>query len=127
VRIETTWTAEHEAANQAQAAGQYAQAIEQYRRAVQREPRTWARRKILAEMVWCYRGAGQLETAGDTFLLLVGSDPTTRDFDSIPLAWAPTEAVSQQRAEHWLRRDDLPAAKLMGASYLMSTSQRNTA
>lgn len=127
VRIETTWTAEHTAANQAQAAAQYAQAIEQYRRAVQREMRTWARRKILAEMVWCYRAAGQLETAGDTFLLLLGSDPATRDFDSIPLAWTPTEAVSQSRAEAWLGRDDLPAAKLLAASHLMSTSGRNTA
>ena len=127
VRIETEWTLEHVAGDEAQAAGQFAAAIEQYRRAVQTEPRTWVRRKILAELVWCYRAAGRQEAAGDAFLLLLSSDPATPYFDSIPLAWLPTEAVSPQRATAWLERDDLPAAQLLGASYLMSGAQRGAA
>ncbi len=121
--IATQWTADHQAARAARDAGQFARAVEQYRRAVNQETRTWARRTILAELVWCYRALGQLDAAGEAFLLLVSSDPATRDFDSIPLAWTATEGVSPQRAREWLARADSPAARLLGASYLMTTER----
>jgi tetratricopeptide (TPR) repeat protein len=125
-RIETTWTREQQSGDAAQAAGDYAQAIEQYRRAAEQEPRAWARRKIMAELVWCHRASGQPQKAGDLFLLLLASDPTTQYFDAIPLAWAPSEAVAEQQAQDWLDRDE-PAAKLLGASHLLATPRRGAA
>jgi len=67
---------------------------------------------------------GQIGQAGDYFLLLLRSDPQTIYFDAIPLAWAPAEVPPEltQKAKLWLARDEAPAAVLLGASYLLTSS-----
>lgn len=116
----------HQAADEALAKHDYETALALYRELKNKEIRRWFRQLLIANMVECYQNLGQLEVAGETFLLLVADNPNTPYFDRIPLAWAPTEPSPQlaQHARAWLRRDDVPAAVLLGASHLMSSNDR---
>ncbi len=111
------------------AADDFARALALYRQARTAETRPWVRRQITARMVWCYRGLGQPGSAGEEFLLLIRSDPTTPYFDCIPLAWIPSQpsASLERAARQWLDRADMPAAVLLGASHLLPTAVRATA
>jgi tetratricopeptide (TPR) repeat protein len=122
VEIETTWNDAHRAGRDAYNARDYRAAAGQLLVANRQETRVWARRVILTELMQCYEAAGQLEQAGDTFLAIVASDGATPAFAVAPIAWFPTTAVRQAKAEAWLASDDQPAAVLLGASYLQSTS-----
>lgn len=125
--IESTWTTEQTRGDQALAAGEYSQAVAAYRQAMQTESRTWAKRKILAQLIWAYRSQGNIEAACETFLLLYDSDPTTPYLDAIPLAWSPGNRVARLKAEQWMGDTQRPAAMLLGASHLMSTDARDSA
>ncbi len=109
--------------------GRFADAVVSYRRAIKIEKRRWMRRIILAQLARCYRNLKQIVRAGDTFLLIMRSDPTTQLLDAIPLAWvsSPPPADLVERSAHWLDNADLPAAQLIGASWLMATAQRQQA
>ncbi len=113
-------------ADRAFAENDFARALTLYREARAAETRPWVQRQITARMVWCLRGLGQPEVAGEEFLLLIRSDPTTPYFDCIPLAWIPSQpSVPLERAAgQWLARDDMPAAVLLGASHLLPTAAR---
>ena len=130
VRIETEHGPQHVEADRRFAAGEFDGALALYVEARNREPRPWVRRQITAQIVWCYRALGQPERAGGEFLdVLFPADPDTPYFACIPLAWVPTQpslAVEGTAAE-WIRRDQVPAAVLLGASHLVSTTYRNTA
>ena len=126
-RVETTRCAEHVAADELFADGDFRQAAAQYRAAVQtdREVRGWVRRQMLAQTVWCQRASGVWDEAGETFLTLAARDPETPYFDCIPLAWTaarPAPAL-ESSARHWLDQPE-PAAVLLGASHLLTTSHR---
>ena len=71
----------------------------------------------------------QPDRAGDTFLIILRSDPTTPWFDTIPLAWKPQPPAGswEQRAADWMESPTAPAAALMGASWLLSTARRDQA
>lgn len=124
-RIETSRSAEQTAGDEAFARGDYQLALEQYRVSLttQREPRDWMRRQILGRIVWCLRNLNQLDQAGESYLVLLSRDPTTRDFDAIPLVWTdeqPSPAVVA-KARSWLDSAGNPAARLMGASVLLTS------
>ena len=113
--------------------GQYGAALELYQRAIAAEKRPWVKRLILARMVWSFQGLAQKEPeqaqrAGEAFLALVQSDPSTPYFDCIPLAWIPAQPppLLEQTAQGWLARDarEAPAAVLLGASHLLPTAKR---
>jgi len=125
LRVETHHTAEQTEADALFDERRFAEALARYKQALDREPRTWVRRRIVAQVVWCHRALGQVEQAGETFLVLLSSDPHTLDFDAIPLAWMPGQpSVSlEQAARRWLAREE-PAAGLMGASHLLAGSRR---
>jgi tetratricopeptide (TPR) repeat protein len=129
VQIETTRSKQQTDADKLYERRQYQPALTQYRQALEAEERRWVRREILAQMVWCYRGQGDVASAAQTFLLLVQSDPKTPHFDCIPLAWLPGEPSPQaaQLARQWVDRKDLPAAVLLGASLLIGTADRTLA
>jgi len=129
VRVDTKYTTGQTEADRLFAQSKFAQALALYRKALDGEPRRWVRRQIIAQMVWCYRALGQDGLAAEAFLLLVRSDPSTPLFDCIPLAWVPAQpsVALEQTARQWLARDDLPAAVLLGASHLLSTSSRPAA
>ncbi len=130
LRVETEYGRHHQQADALWEKGRFEQALPLYRRAldVDEEPRLWVRRLILAQIVRCYRGLGQFAAAGRTFLLLLESDPDTPYFDCIPLAWVPGQPPPEleQAARSWLARSEAesPAAVLLGASHLLSTSER---
>jgi len=125
--ISTRLSAEHTAADAFFARNDFRQALEQYRRVLSgnHESRDWVRRQILAQIVWCQRSLGQTEEAVDSFLSLVGRDPTTQFFDCIPLTWLPAQGPAglEKKAHAWLAQTNVPAAELIAASYLLSTER----
>lgn len=129
VAWETTRVPEQIEADQSFQEGRFADAVVGYQRAIEKEKRTWLRRWILANMIDCYRNMEQFDRAGDRFLALLRNDPTAVRFDVIPLAWKarqPSPEVARQAAT-WLADDKSPAAQLLGASWLLSTNQRDEA
>ncbi|HXT58183.1 MAG TPA: tetratricopeptide repeat protein, partial [Pirellulales bacterium] len=129
VAIETDWPAGIAEGDARFAAGDFKLARDQYSTAIREEKRTWARRKILAKIIACYKAQGQFEQAGRLFLGLVREDPDSPDFALIPLAWLPAEPPPglAQTAEQWLEDLETPAALLLGASHLLPTARRATA
>ncbi len=129
IGYETQRVPDQQTGDQLFAEGRYADAVVSYRRAVDVEQRKWMRREILAQLVRCYKNLQQYVRAGDTFLLIVQSDPTTQLLDAIPLAWKPEQPAADlaQRAEQWLQDQDVAAARLMGASWQLFTSHRERA
>jgi len=126
--VETTRVGTHNDADAAFDQRRFDAALALYERAVNEERRIWVRRDILAQMVRCYRATGRIDLAANSFLALLQSDPATRHFDAIPLGWVaeqPSPAL-EQTARSLLAREE-PAAGLIGASYLLSTSGRNEA
>ena len=123
LRIDTERSAAQLEADRMLAGQHYETAAQKYRTAMDEETRIWVRREIVAGLVTCFREMGNLERAGEFFLLLVRSDPETPHFDCIPLAWTTTQpsADVERRARVWIEEDDLPAAVLLGASQLIST------
>ena len=130
-RIKTTYCEPHRTADAHFARRDYRQALVSYRAALEGklEPRDWVRRQIVSQMVWCLRYVGQLDQAGEYFLILLSSDAETQFFDSIPLSWIGSQpsAALEQKARGWLGRADTPAAVLMGASHLLVTAARPAA
>jgi tetratricopeptide (TPR) repeat protein len=126
VGIQTTWTPSHVAGTAARAAGKLDEVIAAYREAKREEKRPWAVRQIVAELSGTYLEAGQIESAVGEFLTIAANDPATIHFDVIPIAWraAPPDAALEARAAQWLAAEKLPAARLLGASWLLSTGQR---
>ena len=127
---ETELVPDHKNGNQLFDEGRFADAVVSYHRAISTdEQRRWVRRIILARMVQCYANLQQFVRAGDTFLLIVRSDPTTPLLEAIPLAWisTPTPGDLTQRATRWMKDADIPAARLMGASWLLATADRQAA
>ncbi len=123
--IHTEYTTSYIAAEEAFAEHRFEQALTLYRHALEDEPRRWVRRQTLARMVWCYRALDRWAEAGETFLLLLQSDPQTPHFDCIPLSWVagPPSPALEQAARNWLARPE-PAAALLGASHLLTTAAR---
>ncbi len=128
-RVDTDWPVAQRKAEQLADDAQFAAAIQQYRPAFAQEKRRWVQRKMLADIVWCYRNAGNIEAACSTFLQLLADDRETQYFDAIPLSWQPHEPAAslRQRANGWLGSENGPAESLLGASWLLSTSDRTKA
>jgi len=125
--FKTTWTDNHRRADELRKSGKLPEAIDAYMRAKESEPRAWARRQIMAELTTCYAESGRFDLAGDEFLAIVISDPSTNHLALMPLAWRafPPDAALESRAAAWLAlRAKSPAAGLLGASWLLSTSRR---
>lgn len=98
-------------------------------RAEKRERRAWVLRRILEREVWCSRNLGQYDRAAESFFSLVQSDPLSPGFRSIPLVWSTRSwsPAIERAARAWLTDVDRPVAQLVGASWLLSTSDRGQA
>lgn len=129
VRVVPALSELHQSADRLRVQGRLADALTTYRQARQQEPRDWVRRLIMAHETDCYAALGQVRYAGETFLALIRSDPATPHLDVIPLAWATSRAdlELEQAASGWLVQAELPASRLLGASWLLSSSQRSAA
>lgn len=106
-------------------AAEYEQALEQYRRALGEESRRWRQRQVLAEITSCQMALEQWVAAGESFLLLTESDPSTPFFDRIPLAWTPVvgNIAIDAQARRWMTSDN-PIARLLGANLLLAGAGR---
>jgi hypothetical protein len=73
--------------------------------------------------------AGRIDGAVDEFLGILGSDPGTVHFNVIPIAWRASQpdAALEARAATWLASERSPVAIVLGASWLLPTSQRAAA
>lgn len=129
IKIETTWSTEKLAGDEMLAGGEYDEAVKNYLTAYRDERRNWARREIMALCIRCYRELAQFERASAAFLSLLQLDPTTQHFDAIPLSWAPYQPPLsfQQKAKAWLDSGQSSPARLLGASWLLSTGTRESA
>jgi len=129
VEIQTMWSTEKLAGDELVEAGEYDEAVKNYLTAYRDERRNWARREITAHCVRCYRELAQFDRAAEAFLNLLRHDPKTQYFDSIPLSWAPHQPslTLQQKATSWLDAGQSSAARLLGASWLLSTGTRELA
>ncbi len=126
--VQTTWNKDFESAESQFKGGHWETAFDSYRRSFAAEQREWARRRVVARMVWCCQYLGQVSRAVTAFEWLYRSDPTTQHFAAIPLAWLadPRAGSYQEEAVKWLA-SDAPSTRLIGASWLISTAQRSEA
>lgn len=108
--------------------GNSAEAARLFAAAVVGERRPWVKREILALEVLALQNAGRYIEAGNTFLKIVAEDPQTIHFAALPLAWfsLPPHFERDRAARQWLEMSS-PYAQLLGASWLLSTSDRSQA
>src|SRR5437868_4024204 len=123
IQVETGWSPSHEAGRAARQDGRLDDAITAFRQSKREELRPWAVRQIMADLSGCYLDAGQIDRAGDEFLGILSSDPATRHFDIIPVAWrgASLGPAAEARAAAWLSTRGVPIANFLGASWLLAS------
>ncbi|MDG2381778.1 MAG: hypothetical protein P8N76_08890 [Pirellulaceae bacterium] len=128
VRVESEQLPEHSQADARFGERNYKAALSAYQKAIRREERNWLKREILAQIIRCHNNLGNRRAAGSMFLILYKEDQRTLHFDAIPLVWRPWQPDREATTEatKWLD-DPQPVAKLMAASWLLSTSKRSAA
>jgi tetratricopeptide (TPR) repeat protein len=121
VEFQTRWSPSHEAGRIARSEGRLDDAIASLRQAKREEPRGWAARQIMADLTGSYLEGGLSDAAGDEFLGIIASDPATRHFDVIPVAWrgVALDPATEARAATWLAARRAPVAVVLGASWLL--------
>jgi tetratricopeptide (TPR) repeat protein len=129
-RLESRWDRRQLEGETAFASGEFERADQLYRQALEHEMRDWARHHLIVQLVWCQQATGKWPEAGSLFLKSVlGSNPQTPYFDAIPLAWkTPAASLPMQRlAKTWLVDERSRAANLLGASWLLTSTERELA
>lgn len=129
VDVQSTWTAEQSAGDDAWARRDFATAATKYQAALAVEPRRWVKRMIQGRLVAALRENDRWEPAAELFLSLVREDPATPDFATIPLPWttlSPTPTL-ETKAGGWMNDRTSSVAALVGASFLLSTPARGEA
>lgn len=128
-RIDASDDAAGQACEKLVQAGNFRQAILPLQKAISAESRPWRQRQLRQQLVVCHHELGKIAAAGDEFLLLVASDPSTLAWNLAPLAWTTSQVSPdvESRAEKWLAARNNPAAQLLGASWLLPTAKRGTA
>jgi pentatricopeptide repeat protein len=108
--------------------GEYLAAVTAFNSAMQIEQRTWVRQELMATLINCLVNTERWDEAARIFGTMIKSDPNSRFFNSIPLAWSerqlPGQAIAQ--AQTWIDTSE-PIAQLMAASWLIGTPQRQQA
>ncbi len=129
VEVQTPWSAAHSAARENRAAGKLDEALAAFRQAKRDERRPFAVRQIMAELSGTYLELDRIDAAGDEWLAILASDPTTQHFDVMPMAWkaAALAGPAENRAAAWLAVRDVPAARVLGASWLLAGRYRTEA
>jgi tetratricopeptide (TPR) repeat protein len=126
VEILGDWKASHQAANASFAEGDFTAAEAKYREALRDEDRRWVQRRVLSQLTWCYRYLGQTDKAVKAFLPLYRDDARTPHFVAIPLTWTTGQADLdlERQATKWMQDKDSAAARLIGASWSLTSSRR---
>jgi tetratricopeptide (TPR) repeat protein len=128
VSVETVQSALHDRALASLAANRVAEAIGEFESALRSESRDWVRREILAQLVRCALRRGDYPSAKSQFLTLFKSDPQTRHFRMIPLAWSGDgiPPAAREAAHAWLHENS-EVAQLIGASLLIEDPAHSAA
>ena len=121
VDVSTTWTEPHALGNAALDQRDLAAAARHFAAAYRAEKRGWARRVISGQLVLCQRAQGRWREAAQLFIALAKSDPTTTAYDRIPLTWYRQEVIDAKQARAWMEENSVPAAQLLGASFLLGS------
>jgi tetratricopeptide (TPR) repeat protein len=126
VDVQTPWTTAHIAARENRTAGKLEEAVASFRQAKRDERRSFAVRQVMAELAGAYLELDRVDAAGDEWLAIFASDPTTQHFDVLPIAWKAAEVsgAAENRAAAWLAARDVPTARVLGASWLLAGSHR---
>lgn len=119
--VDTVRLAAHVAGLKAIAQGKLDEARRQLTEALENEPRTWMRREILAQLVRVDLAEGDRISAGQHFLAIYQSDPSTFWFDRIPLEWRVQnlDFHGLSAARQWIESDKSEVSQLLGASLLL--------
>lgn len=123
----TEWSTQRLAADEVVAQRQWRRAAELYAEANLVERRAWARRMILQRWMLCYQALDLNDQAGDIFVALASSDPSTPALQHAPLQWPASSAARPEKAAEWLANSEQPAVQLLGASHLLATARRDEA
>lgn len=128
VEVRTIWPVAWTEAERMISERQFAAAVEPLTAALAEETRSWAQAILRDKLIRIYDLLGQPESAAEQFLLLIAEDPETRFFPSIPLAWqtSPVSPRMEQASQKWMATN-IPALRLLGASWLLGTPGRNDA
>ncbi len=126
--VQTDYASDVVQANQLLAAGKSSEAARMLESAVTGERRPWVRREILARQAIALHNAGRIADAGNTFLKITEDDPQTIHIAAMPLAWfsLPPSFDRDRAARQWIESPS-PYAQLLGASWLLGTSDRTLA
>jgi hypothetical protein len=129
VEIRSSWTKAELAGDAAHAAGDLPSALAAYRLAKEEETRPWGVRKIQVKLSACYEWNDQNEMAGEEILSILEQDDQSPYFYALPLAWqnAIPNAVLTDKAKRWMADRKFPAARLLGASWLLGSEDRTAA
>ena len=129
VEIETDWGPNYIRARQFARAGEWERAIESYATARHRERRVWAQQQILRDLALTHRKRGDMERAGKIALALITDHPRTCALDALPLSWTaePAGPALTRQARVWVASGRSAAARLLGASWLLSGPSRSQA
>ena len=139
VSFEIRWPEGYAAGRQQYQKRDYAAALDAYRAAAKAESREWVRGRLLARASDCYRELGQWQRAADLFLQLYAADSKTPELGIIPLRWslqgatagalhqAPLTPDEATQARQWLSQSENAAERLLGASWLLDTTNRDDA
>lgn len=128
-RIEPSDDVAGQAAEKLVSSGDFRMATPSLKRAITAETRPWRQRQLRLQLVICHHELGEIPQAGEEFLSIVESDPSTLAWGYAPLAWHGSVVSPQleQQAEKWLAKKTNPAAQLLGGSWLLPTSKRSAA
>lgn len=126
IEVQTTWSPSFEKGRAARQAGKLDEAARAFAEAKREESRPFALRQIAAELAGTWLELGQVGRAGSEFLAITRDDPQTIHFALIPVAWhaATLDAESERQAVAWLADRQSPAARLLGASWLVGSSRQ---
>ena len=126
IEVDTPQSPSHQRGLSLLAVDDVERAIPEFQAALGEEDRVWVRREILAQLVRCALRLADYSSAGSRFLAIVQSDPKTRHFRLIPLAWGamPLEGGLRSEVEGWLNSES-EVAQLLGASFLLEDSRRH--
>ena len=126
VQVDGAWSESHRKANSRFAAGDFEAAEALYLQAFGEEMRPWVKRRVRAQLTWCYRYLEKPERAAQAFVPIYREDSQTPYFNAIPLAWAtgPPSASLESKARSWMAEGQPSVARLIGASWSLSSANR---
>lgn len=129
VHVEGAWSESHREANTRFAAGDFEAAEALYLQAFGEEMRPWAKRRVRAQLTWCYRYLEKPDRAVKAFVPIYREDSQTPYFMAIPLAWAtsPPSPSLESQARSWMGDGNPSVARLVGASWSLSSANRGEA